>query len=281
MTLSYQGGLPSRAARALPVLGFGGAVVLIGLGLTVALPMWQKRPTLVPPPTVTIPAGEISFRPGGDFRIGTRVVDAPLRQVTTPGFAILQFPVSQADYALCVAAGACRAADAKGQSADLAVTGVSFVDASAYANWFSQATGQSWRLPTDAEWQHAAAERALSEDLGQSSDDPALRWLLSYRAEVAARDAADPLVHPRGYFGQNSLGIGDLAGNIWEWTSSCFENTRLSADGTVLDSSDYCGVRAVEGQHRTFVVDFIRDPQSGGCSVGFPPDFAGFRLVRD
>ena len=231
-------------------------------------------------PVVTIPAGEISFRPGGDFRIGTRVVDAPLRAETVASFAIQRFLVSQAAYAICVANGACRAADAKGRASDVAVTGVSFVDANAYAAWFSSATAQNWRLPTDAEWQRAAAERAPIEVSSQNSNDPAQRWLQSYRFEVAAGDAFDPLVHLNGYFGQNSTGVSDLAGNIWEWTKSCFENTRLAGDGSVLGSSDYCGIRAIEGQHRTFLPDFIRNPKSGGCSVAFPPDFMGFRLVR-
>jgi hypothetical protein len=37
----------------------------------------------------------------------------------------------------------------------------------------------------------------------------------------------------------------------------------------------------VEGQHRSYMTDFIRDPRSGGCAVGKPPDNLGFRLVRD
>ena len=42
-----------------------------------------------------------------------------------------------------------------------------------------------------------------------------------------------------------------------------------------------CGVRVVEGQHRSYMTDFIRDPRSGGCAVGKPPSNLGFRLVRD
>jgi hypothetical protein len=36
----------------------------------------------------------------------------------------------------------------------------------------------------------------------------------------------------------------------------------------------------VEGQHRTYVTDFIRDARAGGCAVGTPPSNLGFRLVR-
>jgi hypothetical protein len=40
-------------------------------------------------------------------------------------------------------------------------------------------------------------------------------------------------------------------------------------------------VRVVEGQHRAYVTDFVRDARAGGCSVGAPPTNLGFRLVRD
>jgi len=35
----------------------------------------------------------------------------------------------------------------------------------------------------------------------------------------------------------------------------------------------------VEGAHRTYMTDFIRDPKSGGCAQGVPPTNLGFRLV--
>ena len=37
----------------------------------------------------------------------------------------------------------------------------------------------------------------------------------------------------------------------------------------------------IEGRHRSYMTDFVRDPKSGGCAVGTPPDNLGFRLVRE
>ncbi|TIP54773.1 MAG: formylglycine-generating enzyme family protein, partial [Mesorhizobium sp.] len=42
-----------------------------------------------------------------------------------------------------------------------------------------------------------------------------------------------------------------------------------------------CGVHVVEGFHRTYMSNFIRDGKSGGCAVGTPPDNLGFRLVHE
>jgi hypothetical protein len=56
----------------------------------------------------------------------------------------------------------------------------------------------------------------------------------------------------------------------------------VDADGHLLgDAVTNCGVRVVEGQHRTYITDFIRDARAGGCSVGIPPANLGFRLVRE
>jgi len=35
------------------------------------------------------------------------------------------------------------------------------------------------------------------------------------------------------------------------------------------------------GRHRAPMSSFVRDPKTGGCSVGAPPANLGFRLIRD
>ena len=238
---------------------------------------------LAMPEVVHLDAGTSTYRAAGEFRLGTQVVDAPLQATVVQALDIMTFQVSQADYARCIAAGACPDIPTKGLPTQ-AQTGVSYTDATAYARWFSGETGQQWRLPTDAEWLRAAGDRALDDGLAMDAvdADPSRRWLASYRREAAIRGEADFVAHPLGHFGLNDLGLADVAGNIWEWTETCFQNGRLSSDGqSILAATDHCGVRAVQGKHRAFVIDFIRDARSGGCAAGVPPDYLGFRLVRD
>ncbi len=85
---------------------------------------------------------------------------------------------------------------------------------------------------------------------------------------------------PGGTFGTNSNGLDDLAGNVLEWTNCCF--LRISLDGKREQiTNTNCGVRVVEGAHRTYMTDFIRDPRAGGCAAGIPPANLGFRLVAE
>lgn len=255
------------------------------LGVTVAVMVLRPTPRRAAfmPELVHLVDGPFTYRPAGEFRVGTTIVDAPVQYGAAPALDIMKYHVSEADYARCIADDACPAIATKG-SAKQSQTGVNLSDATAYARWLSDKTGQKWRLPTDAEWMRLAGNRAADDPLqiDAKGADPSQRWLESYRREAAARGEADFAAYPQGHFGLNDLGVADIGGNVWEWTETCFQSGTLRADGTAVTiQSDYCGVRAVQGKHRAYVIDFIRDARSGGCGAGVPPDFLGFRLVRD
>ncbi len=203
-------------------------------------------------------------------------MDPPLLRLESAApLHVMRYQVSRADYAACVADGDCIAADPG--PANEPQTGVSWHDATAYAEWLSTRTGEAWRLPTDAEWQRAAAERFTDDALGEG--DWTDRWLVRYDREAAFRK--DPVVRPQGAWGENSLGVSDLGGNVWEWTADCSVNGTLNPDGRPAGQDDYCGARVVQGKHRAVVIDFVRDASAGGCAAGVPPDHLGFRLVRE
>ncbi len=241
--------------------------------------------TVAPPETVAVAPRSLAYRAAGEYLKGTTSVDAPLMHVSFDGpLHIMRFQVSVADYTRCVDAGVCLPQDPRNvSSASVPVTGVSFEDAQRYASWLSEKTGQVWRLPTDEEWVLAAGSKFDDDALGIGDDvsNPSKRWLAQYQRE-AARDAEDDgEPKPPGFYGKNEYGLWDLSGNVWEWTSSCFVRATVSRVGSVDKVvTTNCGVRVVEGRHRTYMTDFVRDAKSGGCAVGTPPDNLGFRLVR-
>ena len=251
------------------------AALMGGFAVTLPAPMAS-------PPTVRLEAVTQDYRPAGEFRLGTRIVDAPVQPVHLAAFLVMTHHVTEADYAACVADGDCLAAPGQGR-ADVAQTQVNYADALAYASWLSGRTGLDWRLPTDTEWLRAAGDRGFDDGFAAEANgsDPSRRWIATYRREAARRGAADLDLHPLGYFGINDQGVADIAGNIWEWTETCYQNGTLTPDGSaIVTRSDYCGARAVQGKHRGFVPGFVRDVRTGGCAAGVPPDYLGIRLVR-
>ena len=227
-------------------------------------------------------ATSFNYWAAGDFSQAGRPVEGPLRELRLPAdLIIMKRQVTVAEYARCVGEAACPRIAVPAGAQDVPVVGVSWHDASAYAAWVSRKTGVTHRLPTDEEWTFAAAEKARDEAMPLVDPaDPAQGWIARYEAESARSRPAATAAQPGGTFGTNSNGLDDLAGNVWEWTNSCFVRVSLDGERERITNTN-CGVRVVEGAHRSYMTDFIRDPRSGGCAAGVPPANLGFRLVAD
>lgn len=283
--MSFAAATTRATSLLIPGLVLAGLLSLIGFQTEMIRLQSFGAVPLAGPETVVIVPRPFDYRASGDFIRGTASIDGPLLHVERPDeLEIMKFQVSAADYARCVADGACEKAEPRRRGiGDVPATGVSFNDASRYAAWLSRRTGQTWRLPTVEEWAFAAGSKAVDHALGVEADaaDPAKRWLLAYARESALAEDGPARPEPLGTFGINEFGVADLSAVVWEWTATCASRTTLDAGGQTLSHVEGCGVRYLEGRHRTPMSGFIRDAVGGGCSVGVPPDNLGFRLVRD
>jgi formylglycine-generating enzyme required for sulfatase activity len=261
-----------------------GAIVAAPLSFGVALHP-NATATFTEPPVTTLRAGTVTYRPAGDYVRASRPATAAFEKRTVSrGLTIMTRQVTASEYRQCVEARACAPADARPAAAiddgQAPIAGVSWNDAQAYARWLSQRSGRHYRLPTDSEWAFAAGSRFRDEGWPDTdSADPAQRWIARYEAE--AQEQVDSALRPSGAFGRNENGLDDIAGNVWEWTDTCFVRVSVDEHGRRVSETANCGVRVVEGRHRTYVTDFIRDARAGGCAVGTPPANLGFRLVRE
>lgn len=233
---------------------------------------------------MTLAPGQFEHRLDGEYSRDGRDVDAPLVtvEISAP-LSIMASPVSVAEYLACVADNACTPLQAPAQKADLPVTGVNYLDAMAYADWLSRQTGAVWRLPTEAEWAYAAGADFVDDATGIADDpaDPAQRWIKEYRLEAARKRGADTVLRQISALPANENGLRGMAGPVWEWTATCLRRGQLDAEGKIAAQEEMCGIYIVSGRHRAAMTLFVRDPKTGGCSVGTPPDNLGFRLVRE
>ena len=228
-----------------------------------------------------IAAKPFQYRLAGDFSREGKPAEAPLRETRLPAsIKIMSRQVNAGEYARCADDTRCPRIPYVSEMVDRPMVGVSWRDATAYAEWLTNKTGVLHRLPTDEEWVFAAGEKVRDEPIPLVDPvDPAQAWIARYEAEAnrARPGALEP--QPVGTFGINGNGLQDLGGNVWEWTSTCFLRMTLEPTGNARVTNTNCGVRVVQGAHRTYMTDFIRDPRTGGCAAGIPPANLGFRLV--
>jgi formylglycine-generating enzyme required for sulfatase activity len=246
------------------------------------------RARLAVPELTRLPPGELRHVPPGEvLQNGYPATPVPRLARFPHGLSIMTRQVSQAEYASCVAAGACKPLDAeqrRASASDRPAVGISWADAGAYAAWLSAGTGQRFRLPTYAEWAYAAGEafRETAVEPFPDRDDPAQRWLAEYAQQASGQ--ANGEVRAFGAYGVNARGVKDMAGSVWDWTSDCHVRRELTAaldDPQETAGEGNCGIRVAAGRHIAYLPDFIRNPKNGACSVGVPPANLGLRLVME
>jgi formylglycine-generating enzyme required for sulfatase activity len=94
---------------------------------------------------------------------------------------------------------------------------VNWHHATAYATWLSKCTSQHWRLSTEAEWEAAARWDSNTDTLRSYpwGDDFYENMCNSSVGVKGATTAVGG--YPKG---SSPFGVQDMAGNVWEWTSS-------------------------------------------------------------
>lgn len=240
------------------------------------------RPAEPPVPDAFLP--ELVRVPAGDMTVSGR--DGTPDPVSSDGqrvaferpFYIGKFEVTFAQWDYCHAVGACahRPPDNGWGRGDRPVINVSWDDIAQYLQWLSDATGNRYRLPTEYEWEYAArAGSGEPFEQPQLFTDERLAWASDYALVPRPTRKTSPVGSDDG----NALGVFGTRGNVWEWTDSCWQRTYASEEGSVFREN--CGIRILQGEHRSFMQTFLREIGSGGCSVKPMPGNFGFRVLLE
>jgi len=160
---------------------------------------------------VSIPAGVFTM---GSDNPRTNKENRPAHQVRTHAYRINKYPVTQAQYALFVAAKKYRppinwkGGHIPGGLEMHPVTMVSWYNARDYCTWAGK------RLPTEAEWEKAArGTDARSWPWGDSMNPENLNTYYKVGRTTAVT------AYPQG---ASPYGVMDMAGNVQEWVADQF-----------------------------------------------------------
>ncbi len=174
----------------------------------------------------------------GGVKLGdVKHADEPERVFTSPGFLMDKFEVTNEEYFLFVLLTGHRRPDnlmwSGGEPRPGAerypVTHVSAADAEAFAKWAGK------RLPAEDEWEYAA-RWVDARVYPWGSTEPTERSPVCQSLEASLVANRIPDNRPVGSWPASAspFGIHDLAGSVWEWTSTPLEGRRILKGGSFL-----------------------------------------------
>tara|TARA_R110001592_G_scaffold82516_2_gene244351 strand:- start:1197 stop:2021 length:825 start_codon:yes stop_codon:yes gene_type:complete len=164
---------------------------------------------------------------------------------------------------------------------DHPATQVSYNDALAYATWAGK------RLPSQAEWEHAAKDADDINTIYNWGDQlivegkyMANTWQGSFPFVNLNKDGFT-LTSPVGAFGKTKLGLTDMAGNVWEWTSDWLIPYGMKQENFVPNQTSQ---KILRGGSFLCEPSFCHGYQITGTSESTPETglmHTGFRCVKD
>ncbi|HEY3321223.1 MAG TPA: SUMF1/EgtB/PvdO family nonheme iron enzyme [Planctomycetota bacterium] len=148
---------------------------------------------------------------------------------------------------------------------------VSWNDATAFCRKLGERTGESVRLPTEAEWEHACrAGTTTTYYTGDSENDlDKAAWYCRIGTSGT---------HPVGQKLPNAWGAYDMHGNICQWCQDCYARYKPEAAVDPLGASEGQG-RVLRGGCHAVRANDCR----AACRIAYSADYriphAGFRVV--
>jgi sulfatase modifying factor 1 len=218
--------------------------------------------------------------PAGWFTMGCadgRDDEKPVHRVWVDAFELAVYQVTRAEYAHFLADTGHTAPpfwdDPSFQDPRQPVAGPSWFDAMAFCAWQGRATGRTYRLPAEAEWERAArggAEGALyawGDAPPESLPDYATRWTLG--------------PEPVGLYAPNAYGLFNMGDNVHEWCADWYDAHYYNSSPERNPRGPESGVRrASRGGSWRHMIKVSR------CAArsSIPPEFKyadyGFRVAR-
>ncbi|MEO1255157.1 MAG: SUMF1/EgtB/PvdO family nonheme iron enzyme, partial [Bacteroidota bacterium] len=158
------------------------------------------------------------------------------------------------------------------------VVEVSWYGAVAYCNWLSEVTGETYRLPSEAEWEYAAGGgTGIRTKWAGTNLESNLRSFANFKDKGGSDQYLETA--PVGSFSQNSLRLFDMSANTWEW---CEDKWHQNYNGAPTNGSSWINgtstKRILRGGSWDDTAPYLRvvtrnynDASAGDSRVGFRP----------
>lgn len=149
---------------------------------------------------------------------------------------------------------------------------VTLKDAQAYTKWLSELTGETYRLPSQAEWEYAArggtsTRYAFGDEI---TDENA-----QYGKETGTQQA--------GAYPPNPARLHDMHGSVWELTPDCWtpDLEVVPEDASPVGLVGICSRRVLKGGGWNSEPDKLRSAARGAIAETAASPAVGFRVVRE
>ncbi len=166
--------------------------------------------------------------PGGRFLMGSPPEELERRdnerqhEIEVAPFALGKYAVTFEEYdRFVIATDRKKPSDRDWGRGRRPVINITWFDAMAYAEWLSRQTGQTYRLPTEAEWEYACrAGTTTPFSFGTTISTAQANYDGNYVYGEGQKGMYREKTVEVGQFPANAWGLHEVHGNVWKWTGS-------------------------------------------------------------
>lgn len=218
---------------------------------------------------IQLPAGSFMMGMSGEDDGTEEDSERPQHLVRIKAFAICKYPITQIQYKTIMGNNPSHFKGNPNNPVEM----VSWYEAKEFCKKLTQATGQKYRLPSEAEWEYACrAGTATQFYFGDNTEQ------LEEYAWV--RDNSELRTHPVGEKKPNPWGLYDMCGNVWEWCEDDWHDDYQGAptDGKPWKYNRY-SKKVLRGNSHFNFPWYCRSPGRNFSNPETKTFYNGFRVV--
>lgn len=232
-------------------------------------------------------ASESQAKAAGAYKRDEYFTETPAHRVTVESFYMGKYEVTQAQWR--IVAGMPKVTrdlnpnPSRFMGDTLPVERVSWQDVMEFCARLSRATGRSYRLPTEAEWEYACRGGTTTPfAFGQTITPQLVNYDGNHPYAQAPTGEYRVRTKPVGFIGAaNGFGLFDMHGNVLEWCMDYWHNNYDGApsDGASWQTEGDTRDRVLRGGAWPFHANDCRSARRSRLSPDVHTEYVGFRVV--